>query len=185
MTNNDNLQNLQDLDIEKQLAIMKEMAAKWEETDFNPESLLDEFEIYLYNRNVLYNNKTYPISTFSTNALNFVIDKKMKKLQPLLRTLYNDYQTVIMNTKKELQLENLKKIDSQIEVIKSYLGSLIIFDYRISANNSLVTAYSIYGETGQSDDLIRNHASYQIISYIKIGDALISFFEHMHPFSKF
>lgn len=185
MTKNDNLQNLQDLDIEKQLAIMKEIADKWEETNFNPESLLDEFEIYLYNKNVLYNNKTYLIGTFSTNALNFVIDNKMKKLQPLLRSLYKDYQTVIIDTKKKLQLEDLKKIDSQIEVIKSHLGSLIIFDDRISANNSLVTAYAIYGETGQSDDLIRNHASYQIISYIKIGDALISFFEHMYPFSKF
>lgn len=185
MTKNDNLQNLQGLDIEKQLAIMKEMADKWEETNFNPESLLDEFEIYLYNKNVLYNNKTYLIGTFSTNALNFLIDNKMKKLQPLLRSLYKDYQTVIIDTKKKLQLEDLKKIDSQIEVIKSHLGSLIIFDDRISANNSLVTAYAIYGETGQSDDLIRNHASYQIISYIKIGDALISFFEHMHPFSRF
>lgn len=161
------------------------MTDKWEGTNFNSESLLDEFEIYLYNKNVLYNNKTYPIGTFSTNAFNFVIDKKMKKLQPLLRTLYNDYQTVIMNTKKKLQLEDLKKIDSQIEVIKSTLDSLIVFDDRIIANNNLVTAYSIYGETGQSDDLIRNHASYQIISYIKIGDALISFFEHMYPFSKF
>lgn len=185
MTNNDNLQNSKDLDIEKQLTVMKEMADKWEETNFNPESLLDEFEIYLYNKNVLYNGKTYQIGTFSTNALNFVIDKKMKKLQPLLKTLYNDYQTVVLDAKKKLQLEDLMKIDSQIEVIKSYLDFLIVFDDRISANNGLVTAYDIYRETGHPDDLIRNHASYQIISYIKIGDALISFFEHMHPFSKF
>lgn len=185
MTKNDNLQNLQDFDSERQRTIIKEMNDKWDETNFNPESLLDEFELYFYNKNVLYNNKTYPIGTFSTNALNFVIDKKMKKLQPLLRTLYINYETVVLDSKKKLQLEDLKKIDSQIEVIKSYLGSLIVFDDRIGANNSLVTAYAIYGETGQSDDLIRNHASYQLISYIKIGDALISFFEHMHPFSKF
>lgn len=185
MTKNDNLQSSRDLDIEKQLEIIKEMADKWEKSNFNPDSLLDEFEIYLYNKNALYNNKTYPIGTFSTNALNFVIDNKMKTLQPLLKSLYKDYQTVITDAKKKLQLEDLKKIDSQIEVIKSHLGSLIVFDDSIGANNSLVTAYDIYGETDQSDDLIRNHASYQIISYINIGDALISFFEHMHPFSKF
>lgn len=177
-------QTIDELAIEQQLKIIENRINKWDKSGFDPDSLQDQFELYFFDKNVLYENTVYPVGTFSTQALNFVIDLKMKDLQPLLKTLYKSYQSIIRNPKKKLQIEDLKKIDSQIEVIKSYLDSLILFDKRINVNNSLATTYDIYSETPNSDALIRNHASYQMLSYIKIGDALISFFEHMHPFSK-
>lgn len=182
MTKIDNLQTLQELEAELERQQLQEMINKWEEEDFNPDSLLDEFVLTFFDKNVLYKEVSFPIGTFSTYALNFVIDGKMKELQPLLQNLYKDFQTLAENTHKKLQLDDLKKFDAQIEIIKPYLTSLILFDDRIKANNTLQTTYEVYGEN--ADDLILNHTTYQVLSYIKIGDALISFFEHMHPFSK-
>ena len=182
MTIFDNLQLEQTSDADLQRQQLLDIIDFLSKTDFNPETSLSDFEVFFYQKNILFNDAVYLVGTFSTSALNFVIDKKMKELQPLLVSLYDDYKLIVQAPGKKLQLEDIKRFDEQIKVIKTYLDSLIVFDN--NSNSSLTLAYEVYTNSSESCKLIHNYTSFIILSYIRIGDALISFYEHMYPFSK-
>lgn len=174
MTNSDNLQ----ANTSKNII---ELLSKY---DSIPVISLSDFSVGFYQKNIVYNNTSYPMGFFSECALNFVIDNKLKKLQPLLVKLYKGYTSILLNNKKELQLEDVRVLERQFIIINQHLDSLVIFSDIVNTSFMLDQIYDLSLSIHNSDKTIREYLCNLAISYIQIGDALISFYEHIYPFSR-
>lgn len=185
MTKSDNLQIHNEEFIDEQHRQLDELTKRLDEyKDFNLIHSLDNFSMIFYQKRMIFDNKSYPLGSFSTAALNFVRDFKLKAIQPILKELYQLLQKEFSNKHHQFSPDAIKTVDYQLEKINAHLDSLIVFNDVLNIKNHLATAQYIYSTDNENSDDIRTYVAKTITAYIQMGDALISFYEHMYRFSK-
>ncbi len=112
---------------------------------------------------------SYPLGSFATESLNFIIDLKMKDLQPLIKKLYKDYQQAYLQNSELLSPEAIRSFEQQITVIDFHLEPLTVFKGRLNKEHPF----------GFEDTIAS-----VIASYIEVCDALIAFYEQIYDFSE-
>lgn len=147
-----------------------------------PEELsIGHISVAFTNNNIIYNNQSYPLGTFSLKALNFTQDNG-EELQDIIKDFHQYLKDNFYNT-QNLSLEIIKKIDNYIEKINSYLPSLLIFDELLPLKNRLTDAYEEYTKHPHDNDkAYQNYVRGIIHSYEILGDELITFYAYMSLF---
>lgn len=184
MSKNDNLQNVQAYIHEDSLIsqLLNPTLAGYDGREYFES--LSKFSAVFHHKNIYLQNldKSYPLGTFATEAINFIIDLKMKDLQPLIRQLYNDYQQAYLHNTEPLSLEVIHNFETQIKAIDTHLESLTVFNDRLHKEHPF--GLGITQDTMNQIDGLEDTIASVIASYIEVCDALIAFYEQIYDFSR-
>ena len=184
MSKNDNLQNLQAYIHEDSLLsqILSPTLAGYDGREYFES--LNKFSAVFHHKNIYLQNldKSYPLGTFATEAINFIIDLKMKDLQPLIRQLYKDYQHAYLQNTEPLSPEAIRSFEQQITVIDSHLEPLTVFKDRLNKVHHF--GFEINHDTINQIENLEETIASVIVSYIEVCDTLIAFYEQIYDFSR-
>lgn len=184
MSKNDNLQNVQAYIHEDSLIsqLLNPTLAGYDGREYFES--LSKFSAVFHHKNIYLQNldKSYPLGTFATEAINFIIDLKMKDLQPLIRQLYNDYQQAYLHNTEPLSLEVIHNFETQIKAIDTHLEPLTVFKDRLHKEHPF--CFEINQDTMNQVDSLEETIASVIASYIEVCDALIAFYEQIYDFSR-
>lgn len=184
MSKNDNLQNVQTYIHEDSLIsqILNPTLAGYDGREYFES--LNKFSAVFHHKNIYLQNldKSYPLGSFATEAINFIIDLKMKDLQPLIKQLYKDYQQAYLHNTEPLSLEAIHNFEQQIKAIDTHLEPLTVFNERL--HKEYPFGLEITQDTMNQVDGLEEAIASVIASYIEVCDALIAFYEQIYDFSK-
>ena len=184
MSKNDNLQNIQTYIQEDSLIsqILNPTLAGYDGREYFES--LNKFSAVFHHKNIYLQNldKSYPLGSFATGAINFIIDLKMKDLQPLIRQLYKDYQQLYLHNTEPLSLEVIHNFEHQIKAIDTHLEPLTVFKDKLNKKHPF--GFEIIQDTMNQVDSLEETIASIIASYIEVCDALIAFYEQIYDFSK-
>lgn len=145
---------------------------------------LNKFSAIFHHKSIYLQNldKSYPLGTFATEAINFIIDYKMKDLQPLVQKLHKNYQQVYLYSNEPLSLEVIYSFEQQIRAIDSHLESLTVFKSKLHKKHPF--GFELTQENISAQEPLGETIASVITSYIEVCDALIAFYEQIYDFSK-
>lgn len=184
MSKNDSLQDVQAYIHEDSLIsqILNPTLAGYDGREYF-ESLNKFSAVFHHKKTYLQNlDKSYPLGTFATEAINFIIDLKMKDLQPLIKKLYKDYHQAYLHNTEPLSLEAIRSFKQQIKVIDTHLEPLTVFKDKLNKEHPF--GFEINQDTMNQVDSLEATIASVIASYIEVCDALIAFYEQVYDFSK-
>lgn len=184
MSKNDNLQNVQTYIHEDSLInqLLNTTLAGYDGREYFES--LNKFSAVFHHKNIYLQNldKSYSLGTFATEAINFIIDLKMKDLQPLIRQLYKDYQQLYLHNTEPLTLEAIRNFEQQIKAIDTHLEPLTVFKDRLHKEHPF--DLEINQDTMNQVDSLEETIASVIASYAEVCDALIAFYEQIYDFSR-
>lgn len=184
MSKNDNLQNVHAYIHEDSLIsqLLNPTLAGYDGREYFES--LNKFSAVFHHKKIYLRNldKSYPLGSFATEAINFIIDLKMKDLQPLIKQLYKDYQQAYLHNTDTLSLEAIRSFEQQITVIDSHLNLLTVFKARFHKEHPF--GFEINHDTINQIDGLEETIASVIASYIEVCDALIAFYEQIYDFSR-